>query len=39
MKKHFYEQPTIVLTDLSTADTVIMSGNVGDNQIFDSDII
>lgn len=38
MKKHFYQQPLIVVTVLSTVDTVMASG-FGDNQVDDDDII
>ena len=38
MKKHFYQQPIIVIMNLRSSDT-IMTSEFGDNQVFDSDII
>ena len=38
MKKHFYQQPLIVVTVLSTVDTVMASG-FGDTIVPDGDII
>ena len=38
MKKHFYQQPSLVITVLSTVDTVMASG-FGDNKVYDGDII
>lgn len=37
MKKHFYEQPVIEIMELINSDPIMTS--IGDNQVFDDDII